>query len=398
MATTAAAPTPSLKLAYSAARPHITPDWSNRIPALDGLRGVAILLVLLCHSVFGLETSSPLFNRLLALGHITWSGVDLFFVLSGFLIGGILLDARSSPCYYTTFYARRAYRILPLYFLVAGIFLFRHSPFHMLPGTAGDTSALTFPWYSYLTFTQTFFMVQHGWYGAPGLAVTWSLAVEEQFYLVTPLLVRLIRGSRLVIALLLTIALVPFLRLLLRHALRHGDFASYVLMPCRADDLCLGVLSAYLVRQPKFWNQLTSRQNRLWAVTGVLFAGVAFLAYKDFGQFSQPMTVWGYSLLGLFYTCCLLITVSRSSGKWHDALCRPWLMQLGTLAYCTYLLHYPLIKTGRRITSALLPAHPEASYLIGAFSAVALTLCLAMLSWRYFEKPMLRRGHKYQYF
>src|SRR5262249_59028385 len=106
------------------------PDWSVRIPALDGLRGIAILLVLLRHAIFGvtsiqgIETHSALANFVIACGQLTWSGVDLFFVLSGFLIGGILLDARSSPRYFQTFYIRRAYRILPLYFLIIGLSLF----------------------------------------------------------------------------------------------------------------------------------------------------------------------------------------------------------------------------------------------------------------------------------
>jgi peptidoglycan/LPS O-acetylase OafA/YrhL len=84
--------------------------------------------------------------------------VDLFFVLSGFLIGGILLDARESPRYFQTFYIRRAYRILALYAVVTTIFLFHHLPFHLLPGRLGAFSPLTIPWFSYLTFTQNFWM------------------------------------------------------------------------------------------------------------------------------------------------------------------------------------------------------------------------------------------------
>ncbi|MGA7905778.1 MAG: acyltransferase, partial [Candidatus Sulfotelmatobacter sp.] len=99
---------------------------STRIPALDGLRGVAILLVLLCHAVFELHPRSTFLSRLLIAGRLTWSGVDLFFVLSGFLIGGILLDARRSPRYFSTFYARRAYRILPLYMVILALFSLRY--------------------------------------------------------------------------------------------------------------------------------------------------------------------------------------------------------------------------------------------------------------------------------
>jgi peptidoglycan/LPS O-acetylase OafA/YrhL len=374
------------------------PVWSARIPALDGLRGVAILLVLLSHSVFGLESSSPLVNHLVAVGRLSWSGVDLFFVLSGFLIGGILLDVRASPRYYSTFYARRGYRILPVYFLLTGLFLVRHLPLRVLPGMLGTTSPLSIPWYSYFTFTQSFFMIHHGWYGAPALAVTWSLAVEEQFYLIAPWVMRFTRGSRLLAILALTIVAAPFLRLLIRHAISHGDFACYVLMPCRADALCLGVLSAYLVRRPRFWRLLVLRRFFLWTAAGILLAALAFMTYQNYGQFSQPMTTWGYSVLALFYGCCLLIAVSSSAGLWHRLLCMPWLIGPGTLSYCTYLLHFPLIQGGRRVFYALIPGHSETAYLMGAISAVIVTLILAMLSWRYFEKPMLRRGHKYQYF
>jgi peptidoglycan/LPS O-acetylase OafA/YrhL len=345
-----------------------------------------------------MESNSPLVRSLLSVGRLSWSGVDLFFVLSGFLIGGILLDARESPRYYTTFYARRAFRILPLYFLVTTLFLLRHLASTVLSGALGDSSPLIIPWASYLTFTQTFFMVHQGWYGAAGMAVTWSLAVEEQFYLVTPLLVRKVRASYLPVVLVATIALTPLLRLLMRHALVHGDFACYVLMPCRADALCLGILAAYLVRRPAFWNQLIQRRKPFLWTTGILFSGVVFMTARGYDQFSLPMTTWGYSLLALFYTCCLLIALSSSTGAWHRALCTSWLTRLGTLAYCTYLLHYPLIQGGRRIFHALLPAHPQAAFLIGAASAITLTIALALLSWRFFEKPMLRRGHRYQYF
>lgn len=389
----------SANAAISQERPpeRLAPDWSQRIPALDGLRGIAILLVLLQHTVFGLESSSPLARKFLAAGHLAWSGVDLFFVLSGFLIGGILLDARESPRYYSTFYARRAYRILPLYLSVTILFLLRHL-FTALPGPLGDSSPLAIPWASYLTFTQTFFMVHLGWYGAPGMAVTWSLAVEEQFYLATPLIVRTIRRRFLPMALVVTIVGVPFLRLFLRHTLAHGDFACYVLTPCRADALCLGVLAAYLVRRPAFWAQLIQRRYLLWAATSIFFAGVVFMTGRRYDQLSLAMTTWGYSWLALFYACCLLIAVSLSSGLWHRMLCTPLLMRLGTLAYCTYLLHYPLIQTGRRISQVLLPSHPQAAYLTGGLAAVAFTLVLATFSWRYFEKPMLKRGHRYQYF
>jgi peptidoglycan/LPS O-acetylase OafA/YrhL len=369
------------------------PNWSVRIPALDGLRGIAILLVLLCHSVFETQTSSQFLTNLISAGQLTWSGVDLFFVLSGFLIGGILLDARESPRYFQTFYVRRAYRILPLYFIVTALFLVRHLPFCMMPGQFGDVSPLAIPWWSYVTLTQNFWMAQLGWYGAMAMAVTWSLAVEEQFYLTIPLLVRLLRPQRLLYVLLAVVAAAPVLRVLLRHFLLHGDYACYILMPCRADALSLGVLSALLVRNARGWNLLLEKRKLLYGAAAVLFAGIAFMTYQSYGQFSAPMTTFGYSVLALFYTACLLLAVSTPGGS--GMLRNRTLMGLGALAYCTYLIHFPLIMAGRRLV-ALRLSHDQAR-LPGAILGIALALPIAMLSWKYFEKPMLRRGHKYVY-
>ncbi len=372
------------------------PDWSKRIPALDGLRGIAILLVLLRHGIFGLESTSPVVRGVLALGRLSGSGVDLFFVLSGFLIGGILLDARESPRYYTTFYARRAYRILPLYFAVTSLFLLHHLPGRIFSGW-GDVSALAIPWAAYLTFTQNFFMAHIGSFGAPAMLVTWSLAIEEQFYLVVPLVIRKVRGEGLVVALAAVIVGAPILRVVLRAALVHGDLADFALMPCRADALCLGVLCAYLVRRPIFWSALKERRDLLWMANGILFVGVAIMTYQDYATLSWQMTSWGYSWMALFFASCLLTVVSTRKGMWHHILCYPLLMRLGTLAYCSYLLHYPLIQAGRRVFYGLLPGHAEAAYVCGAASAIALTILLAAISWKFFEKPLLKRGHRYLY-
>ena len=369
------------------------PNWSARIPALDGLRGIAILLVLLRHSIFGMATHSKLLARFLAAGELTWSGVDLFFVLSGFLIGGILLDARESPRYFQTFYIRRAYRIFPLYGVVTGLFLLHHVPMHVLPGPFGNVSPLTIPWWAYATLTQNFWMAQQGWYGAVAMAVTWSLAVEEQFYLTIPLMIRLIRPGRLVYVLGAVVAGAPLLRILLRFVLPHGDYACYVLMPCRADALCLGVLAAMLVRNGRGWNLLLEKRRMVWGVTLGLFAMVAFMTYRGYEQFSLPMTTFGYSVLALFYTGCLLLAVSGSARP--RVLCNSQLMGLGTLAYCSYLIHLPLIQAARRLLE--LRWSPEQAWLPGGMMGIGLTLLIASLSWKYFEKPLLRRGHRHVY-
>jgi peptidoglycan/LPS O-acetylase OafA/YrhL len=172
--------------------------WSNpklksRIPELDGIRGLAILLVLIEHYI----SDAPHLNLArwqayaLIPFRLAWSGVDLFFVLSGFLIGGILIDARGATNYYATFYARRVHRIFPLYYLWFLLFLIGLP----LSSTVNEGSGRMLfnrdlPIWSYPIFFQNFAMSLRRGTGPMWLGITWSLAVEEQFYVILPWAIR----------------------------------------------------------------------------------------------------------------------------------------------------------------------------------------------------------------
>jgi peptidoglycan/LPS O-acetylase OafA/YrhL len=374
-----------------------TMTQTGRIPALDGLRGIAILLVLLRHSVIGTPTDSKFWTSLLDIGRLTWSGVDLFFVLSGFLIGGILLDARNSPRYFQTFYIRRAYRILPIYGAFILLYLGRHLPIHFLPSVFGDTSPLPIPWFSYLTLTQNIWMAGFGWFGPLAIAPTWSLAVEEQFYLTVPFLIRKVRARTLCIALLGVIAGAPLLRIFLLRVLAHGAFACYVLMPCRADALCLGVLAALLTRNQSFREWLKGNSWVVYLAMTITFLGMAFLTWSGSTQESPAMTTWGFSCLAFFYASVLLAAVTGLSGRLNRALCIRLLGRLGAIAYCTYLIHEPLILAARRSLSSHSGLSPAGIWAVGGVFGVFAGLAIASLSWKYFEKPLVRRGHEYHY-
>src|SRR5262249_50866528 len=148
---------------------------------LDGLRALAILLVVMWHYLG--HPGGP--------GSAQWNffrfgitGVDLFFVLSGYLITGILLQNAGAANYFSTFYLRRSFRILPIYFGMVAIYLIGRQigrPAGLFDGAV--------PWWSYILGVQNFWMTIHQTFGATWLAATWSLAVEEQFYLLFPLLV-----------------------------------------------------------------------------------------------------------------------------------------------------------------------------------------------------------------
>jgi len=377
------------------ARPPLI-DSSRRIPGLDGLRGIAILLVLLCHSIFDMHPKTALGSHLQMIGRLSWSGVDLFFVLSGFLIGGILLDSKGSPSYFKTFYVRRAYRILPLYAVLVTLFALRYIK-AASAGPLGGFSHSPIPLIAYVTFSQNVWMAMWGTFGAGVMASTWSLAVEEQFYLTAPFLVRGMNRSHLTHALLAVLITAPLVRTALHFLFLHGNFACYVLMPCRADALSAGVLCATLVRSPRWANLLFSpRRSALLWIAGFLALGLVPLTLWCDGM-STPMITIGYSWLALFYSTCLLIAITESSRIIRLVLSNRYLAGLGGLAYFTYLFHQPLMEACRRLLGLRFSYSSDGTQLVGGLLGILVTVVLAKFSWTFFEKPLLRRGHAYKY-
>ena len=208
----------------------------QRSHTLDAIRGIAILQVLVWHYLVpSLNHHGTFLSLLLSASlNLTWTGVDLFFVLSGFLIGGILMDNREATNMFSVFYARRILRILPLYALTIALFQLFGPPASLWP---------------YLTFTQNMVWAADGHWGPTWTGVTWSLAVEEQFYLVLPLIVWCIRPTLLPIVVVALCCIAPVARWVCAEWLYPSHYASYLLMPCRMDALFGGVLVAWFVRR-----------------------------------------------------------------------------------------------------------------------------------------------------
>jgi peptidoglycan/LPS O-acetylase OafA/YrhL len=346
----------------------------KRIPELDGLRGLAILMVVLYH-YFEQPLDGGWFHAALGLG---WTGVDLFFVLSGFLIGGILLDARGAANYFQVFYTRRFYRIVPLYLAILILF----PAVALATGNQWLRIGNTMPWYYYWTFTQNFWMAHTGRFGALTLAVTWSLAIEEQFYLTLPFLINRLSTARLHQVIRLGIYTAPVLRIGIGLAFPHNWIAPFALMPCRMDALLLGVLAALLVREgkvPKFLKP------------AILVLGLGPLAFTRFcPTVDNPlMQSFGYTWMALFYTAVLLYAVTQTESRLSRVLRTRWLGWLGGLAYGVYLFHENVLGL---VFGSIWGREPfiDGGYsLLTALLAVAITLALASASWRFFEKPLL---------
>lgn len=371
-----------------------------RIPELDGLRGIAIGLVLVYH--YFLITShaqlGSLLSRLLALGRLSWSGVDLFFVLSGFLIGGILLDARESTNYYPVFYTRRFFRIVPIYMVcLAGFFAFRAL---IQAGHASNFAYMMkdqLPAWPYFTFLQNFWMAKSNSLGAFGLGATWSLAVEEQFYLSLPLLIRLLPRRKLPTFLGVTVLAALVLRILLFLVWRDHSLSRFVLMPCRADALLLGVLGAIAVRNPKSYEWLSGNRKLLGILTGVFVLGIGAMTYLRASLDGRIIQTAGLTWMAGFYLCILLLAVTGPSDWIKRFLRMKWLMWLGGIAYGTYLFHEFVLGAFFTLLRSCPPALYNITDVLIALAALASTLFFCKISWTYFEKPLIKIGHRNSY-
>lgn len=370
-----------------------------RIPELDGLRGTAILLVILCHYVGNAEHAPLGFwpHRILAAFTAGWSGVDLFFVLSGFLIGGILLDARNSPRYFRTFYIRRVFRILPIYYLWTLLFaVILLVALTFFPDRLGLTAHDLFRVPIQLFFLQNIFigMPKFTWMW---FVVTWSLAIEEQYYLLVPPLIRFLSPRKFAASLVATIALAPLLRFALFRYWAPGTYLCSFLMPCRADALAWGMLLALLWREQRFRDLVEKNVRLLQIALLILLVGVAVLLWWLSRPLNAVTVTIGFSWLAAFYSALLLTVVSQTGGWLAGCMRWRWLAWLGGISYCVYLLHDALHFFAYRV---ILHSEPQIYDAQGAaVSGLSLlaTLALATLSWRYFEKPLMLRGHSYGY-
>lgn len=369
----------------------------TRIAELDGLRGIAVLMVILFHFVVPAgETSNRVANTFYNTFRIGWAGVDLFFVLSGFLIGGILLDAKESKSYFKTFYLRRVYRIFPLYYLWVAIYFLiaAASSAHL----AGQLAVFPGRWIYIPVYA---FYLQNTWklnatMASPWLAHLWSLAVEEQFYLVTPCLIRFLSRGKLLLLLLSTMVLAPLTRVLLVLYFPSHTFAPYRMTVCRADALAAGVLIAMVWRDSTSLQWILAHRQAMNAVFGSLFLGVIYLAIFHPTQYGA-LSVLGYSCIDLFFANLLLWTLLTLEGRWAAFCRRPFLMALGGVSYCMYVIHLAVNFLCHAVLAGSVQGISTWPAFAATIAAGGITWSIAKFSWRFFESPMLRRGHAFRY-
>jgi peptidoglycan/LPS O-acetylase OafA/YrhL len=328
------------------------------IPQIDGLRAFAFLAVFI-HNAF----EAPML----------WTGVDLFFVISGFLITGILLQIKAAQpqAFFRAFYIRRVFRILPPYFFALAI------AYMLLPIKVAGT------WYWYAFFAAN---IGHGFEILPHgpLSHTWSLAVEEQFYLTWPLLLFFLRRRTVVALLVGVVVTAPILRGFFTYYV-PTSFVIYTLTPFRADLLSAGCL-VFLA-----WRHGWLERFRPAAAAVMIWAAIAFCFLTVRPEFrgganSVLFNVLGFSLSTSFFTSLFIYVVTGTSGLLHAVLTNRALRYFGSISYMMYLLHKPALAFAHQ--------HLHTSLLIQAGASLVATVVMASLTWHFGERQLMQLGKR----
>ncbi len=357
------------------------PPPERRIVELDGVRGCACLLVVIGH-YFG-EVEHGL--RFLCL---EWIGVDLFFCLSGYLIGGILLDNLRSRSSFATFYARRAFRIVPIYYLTVVLVLLA------LPWFPRFSTAV-YPPEFFFGYIQNFAMSFTSVETSRWLMPTWTLCVEEQFYLLLPLLLFVTPSRRLVQVLLALIVSATLFRLAL-VATSANNLAMHMLLPAEWDLLFLGVLGACAQRHPGALARLT--RNNFFVLKSIALGGFILLlalAIDDTTLGWRTVDVFGNLVLGIGLTGFLMLVINGSpEGKRFRS---QTLQFFGRISYGLYLFHQPVAGLMFALIFGNRPDIGKFTQTCVTVVAMGVSIGIAHLSWVHLESPLIRLGHQWRY-
>jgi len=356
----------------------------GHMPVLDGIRGLAILLVL-AH-LFNLDPNPVAWPAqvLSAIMDVGWIGVQLFFVLSGFLITGILLDSRERPHYYRSFFARRVLRIFPLYYTVLlAIFVILPWVTHQQPVGYRHQVWL---WLYLSNWAAPF---------VPALATVphfWSLAVEEQFYLVWPWVVRKLSPRTLARLCGVLVILGLATRIALR-ALGVSPETIYMLTACRIDALAMGAAAAWALRTPDWAHAIATNRRALVTASAGLLVGGAW-ATHGYARTSLETQTLGYTVVAWGFVVFLMMAVlAEAQGeRLARLLSLAPLRSVGKYSYAMYVFHRPLhLAVGLPLLRRLDQRQPHARVTLLYFVAMTtVTWAASLLSYQVLEKPFLR--------
>ena len=351
-----------------------------RLVALDGLRGILALMVAASHYIGEVPHG-------VKLALVGWIAVKMFFVLSGFLMAKVIVDHIGTPGFFATFYMRRACRTLPVYFVTLALAL---GAAQLFQGQVWVDADRLFPLWRYLTFTQTFEMIARGDHGSTWMTPTWTLTVEEQFYLVAPILCRLAGRRHLMKALCVAAAASVAFRLLSFGLGVLPDMAALVLLPGVAHSMFIGMITALLLAS----NSIDlSRYDVALRVSPLLILGVVMLAKIIGGDAGALYQCVGVPLVSVG---CALYLASIVRGAPEALRLRSSVLgALGRLSFGVYLLHMPVLGLMHGLILGGKPDIATVAEFGVTLAAMPVTLGLAWAVNRCVEEPMITYGRKW---
>jgi len=381
--------------AQQRARDPATPS-SDHNPALDGLRGAAMLLVILNHAIaVPLLTATTGFDT--AVSRIAfggWVGVDIFFVLSGFLITGILLDTAGRPGWWTSFIMRRGLRVFPLYYGALAFVFIVLPRLVRWPEPAFATLQANQRWYWGYGVNLLYAFTRGE--GTPlNTGHFWSLSIEEQFYLIWPLVVWACTPRRLLRVIALTmIGGLAFRLALVLHDPGNAR-AVYFLTPGRLDTLMTGAALAVVARMPGGLARLEGLAPRAIGA-GVITLGSLALLRGTLNPSDPVLAVAAFPLVALVFGAVLVMAVTQPpTGRLARVLRCEGLRKWGTYSYGIYIIHLPLLGAIEYKTTfyehgvALLGGSRLPSVLLLAAVAAPVSYAFGYMSYHLYEKRFL---------
>ncbi len=358
---------------------------SRHIAALDGLRGMAILSVIVFHYFYFF----PVFS-------FGWSGVDLFFVLSGYLISGRLLEKLGKPGYFQSFYYNRTLRIFPLYYGFLTLF-FTASLLFAKNSTVPLLSYYFTHWKSFYLFTENWTFINCGLPTAPYLQHFWSLATEEQFYLIWPALICILSGSRKRIRAYFLLLLLSVITrcIIFAHHQDPGENAHYYYNTfCRIDAFVMGALVCEIRRSGI---RIGNKTINLLLLSSLMTLAAGILFFGSAANFSPFMATAGYTIIAVFYACLLYKSVDPHTII-GTIFSNRLLQYCGKISYGLYIFHLPVLLIFEKRISDLVAGggieNPSVIRMTAILLCLFISFLISALSFRYFELFFLRLKKK----
>jgi peptidoglycan/LPS O-acetylase OafA/YrhL len=387
----------------------ITSTRDRHFPALDGLRGIAALMVVAHHSAFTYFLTNTFDKAYLRATGLLWVGVDLFFVLSGFLITNILLDTRKSPNYFRAFYGRRFVRIFPLYYAFLAVF-YLLLPAFGIKLTIAEIQAQPWQW----TYTANIYDGFHLWPGQ-NIGHFWTLGIEEQFYLLWPLMVLFSSERYLKRGVIVVFLAIPLLRALCLSAGLSVNFINTFTL-CHMDGLLLGALISIAFREGIIEKITSPEYNSIlkrfdWGVGGVVlgFILVYCLILRN-DQFTLNILTWppflqciGTTIISLPLAYGVMRAVCSDINSLQKVMSLKYLRMIGKYSYALYVLHAPIclwVGWHFPVPNFLQNLPPLWSFLHSLyiiFVQFTLSIIAAVISWNLLEKHFLKLKKYFPY-